>query len=1033
VNTWTFFFLFPLLFLSLQVFPEGSTQLRPDTTYPGDLWVNNGGGNRRCFATTQCDPDQKLYVHIASPGEKIYMGFNAFGDPVSFRLTLNGSTVFTKTIYYGTYSQGCIMYHSQAAAGPKILNQAGYDPVTFVPMIPGDYSIEFFIPAPPQPQEIAIPIFDVTVIDTTKSPLSPIPGRLWSKNWGFNTYNNSTAGHAFLATQYILASDSIVTALNYNHMRGWNFDVTSTRNGCFPWPYRWDSSCMSRQGNHHYAEYKIFLHNPDTMEYPTGTMGVILGDSVHVDRGCDGTFLFVFSVNKPGDVNLTVESNLAPGIQPEDLILKHAVLPGSNTLNWDGLNALGEQVPCGDSVTISLNYINGLTNVALYDVETHPRGFIIELVRPPGQPIATYWNDTLLANDGGRPQLEGCYAVLPDSGCHHWTGSVGYGLGSMNTVNTWWYAMSSLLDLGKFRVECVPHTPSAIMGPPAPCSFPIPVYTVDPNPLPGCDPSAYRWVLSDLSGNIFLDSIDAGPSLELDLSPFSPGPKRLKVRGGNDLCGEGSFGPGASGEGLRIDPQASPEITNPNRFFSICSGDTTNILLEADMPETVYSYTTWASSSSISGQESGTDNPICHRLLNSGNTLDSVVYLVVPHASSCNGDTGRFIIVVSPSDTLFSTFVVSSNPVCEGSEVSLSVAPLTGGTDAHFSWFVNGIPAGPDESSFTYFPTRCDTIHCIITSPEFCTPGHQSISNILVLQLQQKVQPQLLLQPSSSPVCEGDTVEVYAIPSNGGFNPGFRWWLNGISTANTEPLFRFVPAHHDRLVCRMRSDHPCVTDSVAADTLLLEVQGPVQFIDTTLCFGIPYFSGVQWHYAAGVYCDTLPVPSGCVSVIVTNLQFLPEIPVNLGEDQAICSEYILLDAWVQGATWLWQDGSSDSLFLAENPGIYYVKVTVGDCSDSDTIILSECPVRFWIPNAFSPNGDGLNDTFHPVSNYTETFILRIYSRWGELIFESSGVEQAWDGTFNGKPCQEGVYVYQISYEYPAGEKHRLTGSLKLQR
>ncbi|MBU6325770.1 MAG: gliding motility-associated C-terminal domain-containing protein, partial [Bacteroidetes bacterium] len=77
--------------------------------------------------------------------------------------------------------------------------------------------------------------------------------------------------------------------------------------------------------------------------------------------------------------------------------------------------------------------------------------------------------------------------------------------------------------------------------------------------------------------------------------------------------------------------------------------------------------------------------------------------------------------------------------------------------------------------------------------------------------------------------------------------------------------------------------------------------------------------------------------------------------------------------------------------------------------------------RMFVPNAFTPNGDGMNDQFYASSlfivkeqlNPAKQFQMRIYSRWGELLFEGSRPDDAWDGTYQGKPCPEGVYVFQI--------------------
>ena len=510
---------------------EGTKQLRPDSSYVCQLWISDGSPNGySCFGTEHCGPDQSLFIHIAKPGEKIYMGFH--GDNLmhtSFKIKLDGITQYTNTVYFTNGSPGNIAYYSQAVAGPDFLNSHGFPALTFTPAGPGDYCLQF-----PASSIIFLGLFDITVIDTTQSPLAPINGRIWSKDWGFQIYD------PFVGTMYVLTTDSIITSINYNRMVGENFDVTSTANGCCPPPEPWDSSCRSRHGNHHYAEYKMFVNNPDSIEYPTGMLGMIMGDTVNVTRSCNGTFAFNFVVNKTGTIKLSIEQNLEPGIQPEDISINHPVNPGINTILWNGINALGDSVPCGDSVHVTINYINGLTNLSLFDIEYHLKGFIIQPVRPPGQPIATYWNDTLLASDGGQLQLSGCFYTPPDSGCHIWQGGVGWGLGSQNTVNTWWYAASSVLDLGRFSVACVPHAPQGISGPAILCANTTGTYVPIPNPIAGSEILGYEWVLSDDgSGATLFDSLNIGSSVKISFAAYPPGKKWLKVRGRSDLCGSG--------------------------------------------------------------------------------------------------------------------------------------------------------------------------------------------------------------------------------------------------------------------------------------------------------------------------------------------------------------------------------------------------------------------------------------------------------------------------------------------------------------
>jgi gliding motility-associated-like protein len=89
-----------------------------------------------------------------------------------------------------------------------------------------------------------------------------------------------------------------------------------------------------------------------------------------------------------------------------------------------------------------------------------------------------------------------------------------------------------------------------------------------------------------------------------------------------------------------------------------------------------------------------------------------------------------------------------------------------------------------------------------------------------------------------------------------------------------------------------------------------------------------------------------------------------------------------------------------------------------------------------MPNAFTPNGDGINDRFHPASS---GFILirnfEVYNRLGQIIYSAfgAGATEGWDGTLNGKPCDMGTYFYQLHMETAHGEIIHLKGDVSLIR
>ncbi|MGZ5304775.1 MAG: T9SS type B sorting domain-containing protein, partial [Bacteroidia bacterium] len=137
------------------------------------------------------------------------------------------------------------------------------------------------------------------------------------------------------------------------------------------------------------------------------------------------------------------------------------------------------------------------------------------------------------------------------------------------------------------------------------------------------------------------------------------------------------------------------------------------------------------------------------------------------------------------------------------------------------------------------------------------------------------------------------------------------------------------------------------------------------------------------------------------------------------KDSVLCGPFgFTIDAgnW---KSYYWQPGNSTSreLFVHEY-GRYILRITNEEgCEASDTIIIIEsCAPKVWVPNAFTPaNNDDINNTFKPVVSDIYNLEMKIYNRWGELIFVSTDANKGWDGTFNGKLCPMDIYIWTISY------------------
>ena len=99
-----------------------------------------------------------------------------------------------------------------------------------------------------------------------------------------------------------------------------------------------------------------------------------------------------------------------------------------------------------------------------------------------------------------------------------------------------------------------------------------------------------------------------------------------------------------------------------------------------------------------------------------------------------------------------------------------------------------------------------------------------------------------------------------------------------------------------------------------------------------------------------------------------------------------------------------------------------------------SIQVIECRLpAVYIPNAFTPNSDGLNDIWIPKYSWIAKFNLQIYNRWGQLIFETNQFDRGWDGTFCGMASPMGAYIYTIEYTTVKGSKGLKTGDLILYR
>lgn len=175
---------------------------------------------------------------------------------------------------------------------------------------------------------------------------------------------------------------------------------------------------------------------------------------------------------------------------------------------------------------------------------------------------------------------------------------------------------------------------------------------------------------------------------------------------------------------------------------------------------------------------------------------------------------------------------------------------------------------------------------------------------------------------------------------------------------------------------------------------------------------------------------------GCTDTTTQNFSFTIDQPfiVNLGNDTGLClGESVLLDAGNAGALYAWSTGeTTQTISVADIPKLVSVIVTNGHCTAYDSIMVDlSCDVI--IPNAFSPNGDGLNDDWHIVYKNINKLTLNVYNRWGEMIWQTEDPSMFWNGMNHGHECEIGSYVYYLEAGFDNGQKIQRRGNVTILR
>lgn len=294
-----------------------------------------------------------------------------------------------------------------------------------------------------------------------------------------------------------------------------------------------------------------------------------------------------------------------------------------------------------------------------------------------------------------------------------------------------------------------------------------------------------------------------------------------------------------------------------------------------------------------------------------------------------------------------------------------------------------------------------------------------------------------------SVMCPDQNVQLMANVNNG-YGTISYLWDNGASTDTTSVQSLYTNNYWVQVTdaCGMQS----------ADTIKVTILGSV--LETTTFGGGTYCRddsiqlGVIATGGAGAYSylwsnlDTM----AAINVVATDVAYYVEVqdacetysvydtvivhtnaPIaefeTANEDIVINTNQYFTNLSTNAVSYYWDFGNGETstdtnpytMFTEEtNYDVMLIAIDQNNCVDTaiHTIIVRPHLIYF-VPNAFTPNGDGKNDVFQGKGVGVKVSLFQIFDRWGELIFSSSNSNAFWDGTYNGKPAQNDVYVYKI--------------------
>jgi trimeric autotransporter adhesin len=487
-----------------------------------------------------------------------------------------------------------------------------------------------------------------------------------------------------------------------------------------------------------------------------------------------------------------------------------------------------------------------------------------------------------------------------------------------------------------------------------------------------------------------------------------------------------------------VNPLPNPVISGAT---AICQGNTTSLSTGA------YASYIWSDGTTANSITVG--------------TAGTYSVTVTDNNGCINSTSASLTVYALPTAALSGTAAI-----CVGQSTSLNVN-FTGTAPFSYSYFngTNTVPGSPvtgTTATFNVAPGTTTSYVLMTVSDAHCAGTIAgSAATVTVNPLPQPVITGDMF------ICDGETTSLNATP---GF-AAYSW-----STSGTQP--NLLTGTAGIYTVTVTDNNGCVGTSPAVNLVVNSVPVVAFTNDTSLTCAVPQInftnlstydpgSVFTWNFGDGLssseinpshlfftpgnYPISLQIttPAGCTSSSTNfvDIMFFPLPEADFVTAPAVTNVFngkvSFVDRSANAISWYWLFG--DGAFSTEqNPEHYYseigdYKVTLRVTNIAGCEDYSETPVTinpFYIPNAFTPNADGVNDVFY-YSGYdldVASYNMKIFNRWGELVFTGSDENDNWNGETNsGKQAPQGTYIYRLQVKTKAGKDYTFNGQVSLIR